>query len=62
MKRWPVRLASTSPWTLSDKVRFEVRALNFANRSVSGGLTRREALLWLQQTREVAGRWRAHAL
>ncbi len=35
------------------KARFEVRALNFANRSVAGGLTRREALLWLQQTCEV---------
>jgi hypothetical protein len=34
-----------------DNVCFEVRALNFANRSVSNGLTRREALLWLQQVR-----------
>jgi len=34
-------------------VRFEVRALNFANRSVADGLTRREALLWLQQARQV---------
>jgi hypothetical protein len=37
----------------NDNVRFEVRALNFANRSVSNGLTRREALLWLQQVRQV---------
>jgi len=37
----------------NDNVRFEVRALNFANRSVSSGLTRREAILWLQQVRQV---------
>ena len=37
----------------SGNVRFEVRALNFANRSVADGLTRREALLWLRQVRQV---------
>ena len=37
----------------SGHVRFEVRALNFANRSATDGLTRREAILWLQQARQL---------
>jgi hypothetical protein len=36
----------------SGHVRFEIRALNFANRSASDGLTRREAILWLQQVQQ----------